>query len=92
MKRQREEDTSLAGVTEPLGGNDAVCRRHMAVRPGKCSHIYQGLRPLSSTELGPFILSNILYLAVWVLLMAQVTSVRTANFHFLQTTVRHGTA
>lgn len=92
VKRQKAGRTNLAGVTKPLGESVAIYRRHKALRLGKCPHIYQGLRPLSSTELGPFIPSDMLYLAVWVSLMAQVTTVRTANFHILQTTVRHGTA
>lgn len=70
-----------------LWGSVAIYPGHKALGPGKCPHIYQGLRPLSSTELGPFIPSDMLYLAVWVSLMAQVTSVRTANFH----TADHGT-
>lgn len=69
MKQQRTGRTNLAGVTKPLGESVAIYRRHKALRPGKCPHIYQGLRPLSSTELGPFILSDMLYLAVWVSLM-----------------------
>lgn len=40
MKRQQKEDTSLAGVTEPLGGNDCgLSKAHGRSTRERFSHI-----------------------------------------------------